>query len=184
MLFPHGGSTREIGRKGITGVSSAVLRIGCLVSRKSETIAVRVFRQFVRLIAETGGKRMVPDNLAEVAPPFVNVRQGSEARAFSPRSELVYARTRNEADATAESADKVWRETAVRQSLCSVAVKGRRGPVRKLHMSKLEVKKGSGAEGMVVTGDILLGRTVRDVVEVTVASRTHLRLVSAGVAEE
>src|SRR5260370_20336313 len=106
MLFPHGGSTREIGRQAITGVSSAVLRIGCLVSRKSETITVRVFRQFVRLIAQTGGKRMVPDNFREVSPPFVNVRQGSETRAFFPRSELVYARTRNEEDATAESADQ------------------------------------------------------------------------------
>ena len=77
-----------------------------MVSRKSETIAVRVFRQFVRLIAETGCKRMVPDNFREVSTPFVNVCQGSEARAFSPRSELVYARIRNEADATAESADK------------------------------------------------------------------------------
>ena len=97
---------------------------------------------------------------------------------------MVYARTRNEADATAESTDKDWRETAVRQSLCSVAVKGRWGPVGKIHMSKLEVKKGSGAEGMVVTGDILLSRNVRDVAEVSVASGTDLRLVSAGVAEE
>src|SRR5260370_17658378 len=95
MLFPHGGSTREIGRKGITGVSSAVLRIGCLVSRKSETIAVRVFRQFVRLIAETGGKRMVPDNFREVSPPFVNVRQTSQAPPFSPRADLLSARTRH-----------------------------------------------------------------------------------------
>src|SRR5260370_36449362 len=109
MLFPHGGSTREIGRQAITGVSSAVLRIGCLVSRKSETIAVRVFRQFVRLIAETGGKRMVSDNFREVFPPFVNVRQGSEARAFSPRSEFGYARTRKQGDATAETADTNWR---------------------------------------------------------------------------
>src|SRR5260370_29336862 len=98
MLFPHGGSTREIGRKGITGVSSTVLRIGCLVSRKSEAIAVRVFRQFVRLIAETGGKCMVPDNFCAVSPSFVNVRQGSEARAFSPGRELVYARIGTKAD--------------------------------------------------------------------------------------
>src|SRR6266852_4707642 len=70
------------------------------------------------------------------------------------------------------------------QSLCSVAVKGRRRPVGKLHMSKLEVKKGSGAEGMVITGDILFGRNVRDVAEVSVATGTDLRLVSAGVAEE
>src|SRR5260370_35425101 len=95
MLFPHGGSTREIGRKGITGVSSAVLRIGCLVSRKSETIAVRVFRQFVRLIAETVGKRMVPDNFRKVSPPFVKVRDRREARAFSPRRELVNAGSGN-----------------------------------------------------------------------------------------
>src|SRR5258708_32879311 len=119
---------------------------------------------------------MFPDTFLELPPPFVNVRQGSEARAFSPRSELVYARTRNEADAPAESADKVWRETAVRQSLCSVAVKGRRGPVGKLHMSKLEVKKGSGAERMVVTGDILFRRNVREVVEVSVATGADLRL--------
>ena len=51
-------------------------------------------------------------------------------------------------------------------------------------MSKLEVKKSSGAEGMVVTGNILLSRNVRDVAEVSVATGTNLRLVSAGVAEE
>src|SRR5260370_8433802 len=108
---------------------------------------------------------MFPNIFRDLPPPFVNVRQGSEARAFSPRSELVYARTRNEADATAESADKVWRETAVRQSLGSVAVKGRRGPVRKLHMSKLEVKKGSGAERMLETGATLFGKNLPDLLK-------------------
>src|SRR5260370_19650177 len=111
MLFPHGGSTREIGRKGITGVSSAVLRIGCLVSRKSETIAVRVFRQFVRLIAETGGKRMVPYNFREVSPPFANFRHGSGAPPFSPRSEMYYAPTRYLVDAPPCSPDKGSGET-------------------------------------------------------------------------
>jgi len=106
-------------------------------------------------------------------PPFVNVRQGSEARAFS-QERIGLRRIRNKADATAESADKDDAKPPSARALLCPPLKVV-GGLLVSSTCPLEVQKGSGAEGMVVTGDLLVAGTCAMVVEVSVATGTNLR---------